>query len=395
MPRSWRWVRRAAAEWCRAFDPLLRAQDIAASVYFETATNDKFFSLDMAMATWRALPNRNFLALRHNQDHTMNPFGQQPYAIEAIERAGNADVLAPARAMNDKHFSFVRDGAEEICWPVDDAEFGSVRLAVSEQLAGRGDMSREWRLVAPRTRANRTAVFPTGESAGAGSTSLFYLTREFAVGGRRVHAATPVHRREGAGEPALDFTRDLLPDPAQSVWEAAFGDKTSPVASNVDGGFGFAFTGEIRQRTTRFGIRPWLLPRDWQAIEIECGVRPDDAGELWLFLSTRYNELAESSVVQRFADAAIEGSGDGVRMRFGRERFRAARHHRAALRPAAAARSGAGAGQLRCDRRRRSGGALHRAPGTPPHASGLRGWRRTCRSGRSSLRAARVREPAR
>ena len=130
-----------------------------------------------------------------------------------------------------------------------------------------------------------------------------------------------MHRRDGEGAPAVAVLRDLLPDPTQSVREAPLGDKADPRASNVDGGFGFAFTGLKRQRAARFGIRPWLLPRDWTAIEIGCGAQPDDAGELWLFLSCRYNRLDESSVAQRFADAASERGAGGVRMRFERSGF--------------------------------------------------------------------------
>src|SRR5579862_3942931 len=59
------------ALWCAAFDPLLRLADSAAAVYYETATNDKFFSIDMAMATWRRVANPIFFGLLPNRDHNM------------------------------------------------------------------------------------------------------------------------------------------------------------------------------------------------------------------------------------------------------------------------------------------------------------------------------------
>ncbi len=349
--------RHRVREWCRAFDPLLRARDIAAQVYFETATNDKFFSLDMAMATWNALPNRRFLALAPNQDHTMRPFGAQPYIVEAL--TGTRDEAALAQAfMEGKRFSSLPDAGEEVCWPIDDLEFGAVRIALSHQLPERGNMSRAWQLVPARARSNSIAAFATGASGDGAARTLFYLTKQFRAGARILHAATALQQRGGemheADPPPL---HELLPDPKIDVWTLPLGDKMAPsIAAAIDG-FRVGFQGVRRARCVRFGIEPWRLPADWTKIELAADAAFDPAG-LVLFLSVRYNRIDEASAVADFAEPRAERRGDGVHLRAVALRDR--RGDRAAFRAVAAWRPARGAARLRRDRRGGPSRVLHR-----------------------------------
>ena len=313
-------------EWFGAFDPLLRAGDIAAEVYFETATNDKFFSLDMAMTTWNALPRQLFLALAHNQDHTMRPYGTQPYLLESLRGTAGPAALAPATTMSAKRFSSLHHTGEEVCWPIDDEEFEVARMAVSHQLPARGNMSRAWRFVPPRVRSNQIAAFATGTSGDAAALTLFYLTRTFRVGPHTLHAATPVQRREGMPgqtHAAQGAPRALLPDTAGNVWDVPLGDKTSPVITNVPDAFRVTFRGTRRARCVRFGIEPWLLPA-WSAVELAVAAGSCAPDGLTLFLSIRYNRSDETSVVHPFATSAREEREGEIMFRFLRDDFRPA-----------------------------------------------------------------------
>ncbi len=312
-----------AGEWFRAFDPLLRAGDIRASVYFETATNDKFFSLDMATATWEALPNRLFLALRHNQDHTMRPFGPQSYALAAIEQEGGAASLAPGRAMSRKRGTVAVNG-QAMHWLLSEEEVASTALAASEQWADRGDMSRAWNLYAPAAHYAGIAEFPL-TTTDPDAAALCYLTRTFSAGGHLLHAASALHRPCLRHSADGETYRDLLPAPDADPWDAPIGDKASPpITRHADAGgsaFRFGFTANRRDRVIRFGLHPWRLAPGWSTIDVFCAEGCCGPDGLALFLSCRYNRLDEISVAQSFASALRRNEQGSVVFRFARADF--------------------------------------------------------------------------
>ncbi len=68
-------------QWVAAFDPGRRVHEIQADVWFETATNDKYFSVPSVTETYRRAANKCNLLLVHNQDHFTRPYNNQAYRL--------------------------------------------------------------------------------------------------------------------------------------------------------------------------------------------------------------------------------------------------------------------------------------------------------------------------
>lgn len=78
------------AAWLRAFDPGRRAREIKAPVFFETAANDKFFSVPAVMRTLAGLRGERHLLILENQDHFLKPYSHQNLDIAAsVVRTGS------------------------------------------------------------------------------------------------------------------------------------------------------------------------------------------------------------------------------------------------------------------------------------------------------------------
>lgn len=82
-------------QWLRAFDPGRRAHLIEASVFYQTATNDKFYSLLPAMHTYHRAPGEKRLLLARNQDHYMDPFPTQDVAMLKTVLSGTCSADLP------------------------------------------------------------------------------------------------------------------------------------------------------------------------------------------------------------------------------------------------------------------------------------------------------------
>ncbi len=82
-------------EWLRAFDPARRAHLIEAAVFYQTATNDKFYSLLPAMHTYRRVRTEKRLLLARNQDHFMDPHAEQDVALLQTILAGTVSADLP------------------------------------------------------------------------------------------------------------------------------------------------------------------------------------------------------------------------------------------------------------------------------------------------------------
>jgi len=81
-------------DWIRAFDPGRRAHLIRCPVFFETAANDKFFSIPSAMATISRLVGQRSICIHENQDHFLKPYsGQYLKVMEEIVRSNQLPVL--------------------------------------------------------------------------------------------------------------------------------------------------------------------------------------------------------------------------------------------------------------------------------------------------------------
>jgi len=255
--------------WSAAFDPLLRLQDIGASVYYETATNDKFFSLHAAMTTWHRVPNPLFLSLVHNQDHTMRPFGGQ--AFEVQRRADKAAIDA-CRRMDTKRLVWDARSGTVRCDPIDAEERERIRLIWSEQLPSHGNMSRAWSAVRPAGFEGDAAVFRI-ESTHPEAELLFYANQRLATKEERIlNASTPIRAASGGGaiSPAsrdAARTEPLLDARAAELWTAPVGDRHNAPVEEEQRGWTARFARGKHARFSRFGIRPWLLPAAWRAIE--------------------------------------------------------------------------------------------------------------------------------
>ncbi|HEY1798208.1 MAG TPA: hypothetical protein VGG57_18990, partial [Stellaceae bacterium] len=302
--------------WSEAFDPLLRIGDVTAAVHYDTATNDKFFSLEMAMATWSRLAAPNFLSVIANQDHMTRPFGAQPYLVQRLSDA----ALAPCRALSRTQVEADPRSGEISCFPVDDDET-DLRLVWSEQDAGHGHMSREWFTAMPGSIGGGAAIFsiaPTGRD----STILFYLNRIATTNGGPVNASTPIRLfTADEGRAAASPITTLVDARGADLVAAPFEDRSGPAVTAEEGGWAIRFAGHgALARASRFGVRPWLLPSGWQMIEVTLREPvPVEIGGLSLYLSRRYQRLDEEAVAQSFAESIGE---DGLRRyRFARDRF--------------------------------------------------------------------------
>ncbi len=299
------------AEWCRAFDPLLRLSDCDAAVYYETATNDKFFSLDMAMATWRRIRNPQFLGILANQDHTMHPFGVQPYIVQRLAAADLAHCRAVTTLCPEWHAA----ASEVACLDLAEASGGPLSLLWSEQAPPHGNMSRDWQQGEALAGADGKRRFRLARSSADGQVLYFLSGRVQTADGTILHAATPVAAAEWTG---CD-SRILPGEPYSMLLEARegdpvgapIGDKSHPAVAKAEGGWTVAFTGVPRSRVTRFGICPWRLPAQWECIEVLLKAPlGDSARHLDLVLSRRYQHFDEEALIQPFlqSEAGLEGT---------------------------------------------------------------------------------------
>lgn len=67
--------------WLRAFDPGRRAHLIKASVFYQQATNDKFYSLLASMKMYHRVRSQKRLLLVRNQDHFTKPYAAQDFRM--------------------------------------------------------------------------------------------------------------------------------------------------------------------------------------------------------------------------------------------------------------------------------------------------------------------------
>jgi pimeloyl-ACP methyl ester carboxylesterase len=209
------------SRWRQAFDPMIRMSEITARTYYETATNDKFFSLDMAMATWRQVRNPYFLSLAANQDHTMNPFGTQPYVVQQFEEDLLSECVAISRITP---ISSPRSGEVAIRWPSLSDESTSI-LCWSEQRGSNGNMSREWHFTRPERVGSDAAVFRF-QPSHAEADILYFVTCRLPVNGIMVRATTSIYTA-GVGDLSVQYPVHpvALLEAEGDPWLAPIGDK--------------------------------------------------------------------------------------------------------------------------------------------------------------------------
>jgi hypothetical protein len=278
---------RKSRQWFQTFDPILRLDNIEAEIYLETATNDKFFSLEMAMETWARVRNKMFLALAHNQDHTMRPLGSQPYRLVKADSA----TIGLGRQFSQFGPSRESMAAVRTCEQI-----------VSIQATGRSHVSRAWQAI-PVSQTNEPP--PALSHAPSGTTVLYYLCSLFDTASGSFRAATPIFRAEGYGRPRSDPQHCLI-TARQDLWSAPVGDRISPSVAQVGGCYVVQFDGERWARFSRFGVQPWTIPRDWREIRVVLAepLRPE-LTSLLLFVARDYQLFREQALGCRIADCRI------------------------------------------------------------------------------------------
>jgi hypothetical protein len=186
-------------------------------------------------------------------------------------------------------------------------------------------MSREWFVATPSETAGAAALFRIPRT-GRNSTVLFYLNRVATIDGRHVNVSTPIRSLDPDDGPiasAAPRIATLLDADGADPVLAPFEDRSGPAVNAAEGGWTIAFAGHgPLARASRFGVRPWLIPAGWQAIEIALREpAPSGMGALSLYLSRRYQRFDEEAVAQSFAEARPAGDDGLWRYHFARDRF--------------------------------------------------------------------------
>lgn len=242
-------------EWCRAFDVARRVHEARARVYFETATNDKFFALPAAMDTYHRGPRQRSLMLVNNQDHFTRPYNTQAYRLlrEWVSDAGG-DPLPHLGSVLWDH------GAPIASVACADAERVSFCVSEGDHVTPFG---RAWRTVSAAREGDRwVAQLPIVDP----QRSLWlYAHAERAHRNTVAAASTPVWTtvpaEMGVRAPSA-APRTASVALGTDVWAEPVGDRISPKADIVDGQFVFHFDGEPLMKGVIFDVDGDALARD-------------------------------------------------------------------------------------------------------------------------------------
>lgn len=254
-------------EWCRAFDVSRRVHEARARVYFETATNDKFFALPAAMDTYHRGPRQRSLMLVNNQDHFTRPYNTQAYRLlrEWVSDAGG-DPLPHLGSVLWDH------GAPIASVACADAERVSFCVSEGDHVTPFG---RTWRTVSAAREGDRwVAQLPIVDP----QRSLWlYAHAERAHRNTVAAASTPVWTtvpaEMGVRAPSA-APRTASVALGTDVWAEPVGDRISPKADIVDGQFVFHFDGEPLMKGVIFDVDGDALARDQlDAITLDLHVR--------------------------------------------------------------------------------------------------------------------------
>jgi hypothetical protein len=287
-----------AEQWLRAFDPGRRAHLIRASVYYQQATNDKFFSLKSAMRTYHRVRGEKRLLLARNQDHFMDPYAAQDVLVaEALVRgrfAAALPVIGDVRWLpGTNKVEVSAEGADvdvSVVWSGGDytSAFGRYWRAEPARLEG------------ARWIAEVPVVDPHREVWLYG-----HVERR---GGRPVAASSPVLRVVPAEHGLRDATAAFDPvfqpggEPLHSL---PVGDRIHPEMRLVDAGgrraVAMRFLGAADKTPTRRGVI-YCLEGDlvaaggYNGIEVTLRVPdPADVRGLKLALVSDFHALAEQT----------------------------------------------------------------------------------------------------
>lgn len=306
-----------AAAWFAAFDPLLRLHEQKATVYLETATNDKFFSLGMIGATWEKVQRKGCLAFAYNQDHMMVPYGKQPYLLESFDERGvNYEHLKQhSQALS---ISWQAGLNSIIAWPVAEGSNSKVRLVWSEQLPKVSSMSRAWKTVAPVSRSGSSVLFEI-EPSHPKSEIAYYIDLEDVIEGERIRVSSPMRMTSASERGCSVQTRPplsmLYETPIDGdIWTLPVGDKRFPKMQVAHDVTEIHFGGVAQERFARFGIHSWRIDPDWKQVvlSLKSDCNKDFLDDLWVFMSKNYMRHDEIGIACPLSRASSAQSGEKI-----------------------------------------------------------------------------------
>lgn len=89
-----------AEEWRRAFDPGRRVHRMKAKVFYQQATNDRFYTMVASMETYRRVQTEKRLVMVYNQDHLTEPYhGQDTAMVRGVLDGRESEVMPEMRSV--------------------------------------------------------------------------------------------------------------------------------------------------------------------------------------------------------------------------------------------------------------------------------------------------------
>jgi hypothetical protein len=316
-------------EWLRAFDPARRVHLIEATVFYETATNDKFYSLLPAMHTYRRVRTEKRLLLARNQDHFMDPHSEQDVAMLRTVLAGtvSADLPVvgglqwlPGTNRVEVSAELPRPASVSVVWSSGEYAPAFARhwkSADAEEVDGR------WIAQIPVVDVNRELWL------------YAHVIQEEPAFALSSEPVAIVPRDQGLLEPtaAFDPSYEIEDD---TVWTLPAGDHAQPVMRIVKerGKRALAMRFEPIEGAPRRGVLYCLegdliAKEGLNAIEVTLKVPdPADAEGLMLALVTDFQALAEQDYCVPLTELGVDLSRwQTVRLPFSAFRPYAARHY--------------------------------------------------------------------
>ncbi len=291
-----------AEMWLRAFDPGRRAHLIRASVFYQQATNDKFYSLLAAMKTYHRVRTPKSLLLVHNQDHFTFPYHAQD--VKRLQYILAREGSQPAPVVNDA--SWVH-GTNTVEIKVEDAE--NLRLSVMYSFGSyTKSFGRCWRAAHVR-RSDDGRWLAEIPVVDVDREAWFYGHAERLD--RSLAASSPVKRvipRQSGLDAATAEFNPRFDFAGEDFWRLPVGDRQHPAMRlvNEDGVTGLAmkFTGDPSRRGIAYWLEGDLIAKHrLNAIEVHVKVPDrDHLPGLNLVLVTDFHSVSEQTYVARLED---------------------------------------------------------------------------------------------
>jgi cephalosporin-C deacetylase-like acetyl esterase len=291
-----------AEMWLRAFDPGRRAHLIRASVFYQQATNDKFYSLLAAMKTYHRVKTPKSLLLVHNQDHFTFPYNAQD--VQRLQYFLGRDGSQPAPVIHDASWLH---GTSTVEIQAEDEE--NLELSVIYSFGKyTKSFGRCWR-TAPARRSDDGRWLAEIPVVDVDREVWFYGHAERPD--RSSAASTPVKsvipRQSGLRTATAEFN-PRFDFAGQDFWRLPIGDRQHPAMRLVteDGVTGLAmkFTGDPSRRGIVYCLEGDLIATHrLNAIEVHVKVpNGDHLAGLSLVLVTDFHSISEQTYVARLED---------------------------------------------------------------------------------------------